>query len=1061
MNALTGVSAAYYGAEDGTSTPFSDFNFNQLGIRDGFSGGSNAIPAAASISFDTTSEQYDIELVNMTLAELLQVWTNNGGTGAYTVAGQNGLTSINTSEDGANGTAKDFTGGYTHTEWDAADILAAIDAESRFSAEYYGSEDGTSIPYDATQAINTGNTQNLGNFAGGEDADPITVTIDNSAQTVTVAYAPSADGILTSGDTLGDIKTVVDAEAALSSMYFGGDTATEDADRAVSWSENFDHGADFELELSAFTLGPEENVFGSPSATRSEAEEERDDYAAANPNWEPAYEGKTDCLISLIFSTSTIFQTLDDNGIWRDVTFALIAETEQEAADLSGKADVDLQNIETNLTAAEQRVVLDRIGEILDATAGFPQPGAAYLGRVGRNLRTGEEKICVNLPHVSADGEGDWTEVTNADLAIGDKNTVDAVVDEYLYDPVDDHFYAGVDVFAGTPGWVGDTAQDALTEEVTTAGNTVHWLGQHHSDSAALRQITALASNTDYFYYRRSDHTIRKLTLNTYVAPGSVENHYYWVHTYGNLLGTYITPDASGDLRDPTEKDWHEFRMAFDGLQQYRVVRELHPSHGASADFSLYTHPHFKGVWGRDNQIQNPVEGDYYYNHSTGHWREYNFVLADFRERWFNIQPPGGWRGEWHNENEALANINGNNQLVVYRATPHSLRRVYRSSNFVAAEPEHIYYTWGPPRPPPDVAVHVRDVYQLNEDSEEQHVDGSGNYEPADDVVGQVLTTGNDIDLTKVTVAVLFNSTFSAAQDYEIMIASLNDSDEIDHFYLHGTGPVTSVDQTTIQELEFELRDPVHIEADTKFIIGIVNPSAGQSFVVYDDTDSDSLGDAFDSFESDGVATLPLPYDLGDSITAVAGSDLRFKLEYSLVNEGIGNVSFLDVPTKAQAEDYEGRDVFLWTQERVGQTAVAAVAAEEPETIFADASGYTDWEPSEFRDVTLTRALTADDSHRRVEIKLRNNTNEFETIHEHTVVRDWLDLPIKSTGHTAADTLSDLMAAPIFAVVSSAATDLNSTLCFIARGSANNNVIRILFTEQTASSGWQMTLKLV
>ena len=203
----------------------------------------------------------------------------------------------------------------------------------------------------------------------------------------------------------------------------------------------------------------------------------------------------------------------------------------------TGKADTNLQNILDSLTPAQQKVVVARIGADLSGYGHPPQAGVDYEGRHYTNLITGVESVCVNRPIPVTASTGTFEDIDRDDFEYTESversdGTIDLlrppVLGEWLYDEHFETFYNGVNVGGGRVEWLSDTADDALAGSLANQGNTALFYGPAETDAEILAQLHTLPANSEVFYFNGRMRVIRRLIGNTYVAAGSVVDHYLW-----------------------------------------------------------------------------------------------------------------------------------------------------------------------------------------------------------------------------------------------------------------------------------------------------------------------------------------------------------------------------------------------------------------------------------------------------------------------------------------------------------------------------------------------------
>ena len=219
-----------------------------------------------------------------------------------------------------NGTRLSFSPG---ANWLASAILTALNALATISAAYYGGETGTSEPFDdlTTAQIFPGA---FPNFAGG--VDPVTgalpdVVVDEAAKTIRVNYAPAVEGSVTTPDTLGALKTLLDVEGirGVFNDYLGTGAAADDFTRATPWDEPFGGGSVFTVDATGWGPGPPQNVF--TGADEAAAVAVLLAYSAANDAWRAVYLSDQRLTVALRWGSDGDGTTyyLDTDGTWKDL----------------------------------------------------------------------------------------------------------------------------------------------------------------------------------------------------------------------------------------------------------------------------------------------------------------------------------------------------------------------------------------------------------------------------------------------------------------------------------------------------------------------------------------------------------------------------------------------------------------------------------------------------------------------------------------------------------------------------------------------------------------------
>ena len=201
------------------------------------------------------------------------------------------------------------------------------------------------------------------------------------------------------------------------------------------------------------------------------------------------------------------------------------------------KLNTNLQNTDDDLTAAQQKIFVNRAGADLSGYGPPPQASIDYEGRRYVNLITDVEEVCRNIPHVASKSTGTFEDIDRDDFEYTESversdGSIDLlkppVLGEWLYDEHFDTFYNGVEIAPGRVGWVSDTADDALAGSLGNQGNVVLWYGGAESDAEILVLLHTLPAGSEVFYFNGRETVIRRLQNNTYVAAGDRIDHLIW-----------------------------------------------------------------------------------------------------------------------------------------------------------------------------------------------------------------------------------------------------------------------------------------------------------------------------------------------------------------------------------------------------------------------------------------------------------------------------------------------------------------------------------------------------
>ena len=281
----------------------------------------------------------------------------------------------------------------------------------------------------------------------------------------------------------------------------------------------------------------------------------------------------------------------------------------------------------------------------LNATGGLVRASAANEGKVAIDRNTLLEYICVERFHYTSKATGDWADIpTRSDLSIvDDRSEVTAVDDDWIYEQVDDQFYAGTIIAPNRVGWVQDVPDNALADSLVTVTDTVHWLGEHEADGSVLALLDTLADNTEYFYVNLHSETIRRLDNDSFVAAGSPLPYYVWLPVRADPRVSH-----AGFVVDVTEEH-HPPPAGPGNFRNIYIDRSLTPPRvwvpheGGAPDTApslTFTHVDSGDADFRGVAYVNPdtsAAGDWYYNRNNHTWRyrstsSSHFVSISFAE---------------------------------------------------------------------------------------------------------------------------------------------------------------------------------------------------------------------------------------------------------------------------------------------------------------------------------------------------------------------------------------------------------------------------------------------
>ena len=306
----------------------------------------------------------------------------------------------------------------------------------------------------------------------------------------------------------------------------------------------------------------------------------------------------------------------------------------------------DLNNIAT-LTIEEQRTLLLSLGSLIDGPR--PAPSAAYSARTWIDDHNDRAYVCRNRQEVSAvlgGGFADFnTSAVGVEIAenLGDLDDP-ASVNDYAYTYSDNKWWRGA-VHNSQNVWRETQPTTALSGLLTTTqGWSTVWLGQHRWDYNARQQLpqSALPANTDYYFFNSRTVTIRKFNLASYVATGTVLDHWQWEPLVATAAEIDILEARDGNL-PPLANDGTDDRqiaVANDGIHFVQLIPEAATpaTTGAWASYDYSTSSPARayiGVLAQDDP-SGSVVGDFYYNSTWHRWRIYRSAgtYAWFNDHW-------------------------------------------------------------------------------------------------------------------------------------------------------------------------------------------------------------------------------------------------------------------------------------------------------------------------------------------------------------------------------------------------------------------------------------------
>ena len=308
----------------------------------------------------------------------------------------------------------------------------------------------------------------------------------------------------------------------------------------------------------------------------------------------------------------------------------------------------DLNNIAT-LTTAEQRTLLLALGSLIDGPR--PAPSAAYSARTWIDDHDDRAYVCRNRQDVSAvlgGGFADFnTSAVGVEIAenLGDLDD-SASVNDYAYTYSDNKWWRGA-VHNSQNVWRETQPTTALSGLLTTTPNwTTVWLGRHRWDYNARQQLpqSALPANTDYYFFNSRTVTIRKFNLASYVATGTVLDHWQWEPLIATAAEIDIIEARDGNL-PPLANDGTDDRqiaVANDGIHFVQLIPEAATpaTTGAWVDYSYSNSSPVRNYIGPATaDPASSVVGDFYYNSIQHLWRIYRpaGTWAWFNDHWEDL----------------------------------------------------------------------------------------------------------------------------------------------------------------------------------------------------------------------------------------------------------------------------------------------------------------------------------------------------------------------------------------------------------------------------------------
>ena len=291
-------------------------------------------------------------------------------------------------------------------------------------------------------------------------------------------------------------------------------------------------------------------------------------------------------------------------------------------------------------------------GSVLSGRGEPPQATTARVGQRFLDLTSQVLYGCFNDPHRTSESTGDFTDINRSDITVTaeEVQTVTVVANSWLYHWPSNHFYAATDVGGGQMEWVQDVADDALAASLVTATDEVQWVGRHLDNAEALTQITALADDTEYFYYREQDASIVRLDNSSFTAAGGVVDHPYWAPVRADEREERVFDARPGlpDLADDGSDD-ERIGVTNDGL--YLVDVQPVPATDPTADsWADYAATGYQGAFASDPMIDT---GEWYANYTRRTFRQFE-IVGGTSLGWIPHDAPTGFIGWYTSRQDAL-----------------------------------------------------------------------------------------------------------------------------------------------------------------------------------------------------------------------------------------------------------------------------------------------------------------------------------------------------------------------------------------------------------------------
>ena len=309
----------------------------------------------------------------------------------------------------------------------------------------------------------------------------------------------------------------------------------------------------------------------------------------------------------------------------------------------------DLNNIAT-LTTAEQRTLLLALGSLIDGPR--PEPSAVYSARTWIDDHDDRAYVCRNRQEVSAVLGGGFADAATTTAGIEIAENLADLDDpasnlDFAYTYSDNKWWKGTTV-GGVDVWRETQPTTALNTRLTLTPNwTTVWLGQHRWDYNARQQLpqSALPAATDYYFFNSRTVTIRKFNRASYVATGTVSDHWQWEPLVATAAEIDIIEARDGNL-PPLANDGTDDRqiaVANDGIHFVKLSPEA-ATPATTGAWTSYVYSTvsparaYIGVLAQDDP-PGSVVGDFYYNSTWHKWRIYRAAgeWAWFNDHWEDL----------------------------------------------------------------------------------------------------------------------------------------------------------------------------------------------------------------------------------------------------------------------------------------------------------------------------------------------------------------------------------------------------------------------------------------